>query len=77
MWPYQDEDKGVEVEGGKERIDFTFNDIDSQNYSYVDFELSDKEIEGNESELMILKSTFHYIHKIRWHVNVYTLSGYK
>lgn len=42
------EDQGVEVE---ERIDYTFNDIDSQYDNDLAFELIDNEIKGNEREL--------------------------
>lgn len=45
------EDQGVEVEGVEERIDYTFNDIDSQYDNDLAFELIDNEIKGNEREL--------------------------
>lgn len=49
-----EEDQQVGVEGGDENIECTFNDVDSQHDSDVDFELSDNDIEGNansDSEL--------------------------
>lgn len=45
------EDQGVEVEGVEERIDYTFNDIDSQYDNDLAFELIDNEIKGSEREL--------------------------
>lgn len=44
----QDEDCSAPLDGGEDRIGYTFN-IDSQHDSDVDFESSDNEIEDNES----------------------------